>query len=697
MGLIDTNLGKPDHWKRTLLIFVSGFLFFEMLTGLGIYFMPFSLTTQTMVLIHTVVGLIFIIPYGYYQLQHWLYYRRRQMTHHKLTGYVSMFSTTAAIISGLVLSYQAAFMTQISYFWDTFHVFSTFALLISLLPHIIIIVLRDLGARYNLSIKSVLKAEKYYSLHTAYLIVLQFALVALLLYAYEPVKLNNSLPDDYHFTFGKDRPFAPSQAKTATGHAIDARLLGGSESCGSSGCHDQIKKEWEASAHRYSAQDPAFRAIQNIMGQQNGPESTRYCGGCHDPISLFSGTKNLFKKELTNKTGLDEGISCLSCHAIKQADVKGNAEYVIEQPQRYMFEMKNGKTAKMVSDFLIRAYPEEHKKSYERPLFKTPEFCGSCHKQFIDKEINDVGWVQLQNQYDNWRKSRWNHPKQADKTIECRECHMPLVDSFDPASGDAMDYNRTPNDGMHRSHRFLGANNFVPKLLKLPGGEKQAELVTKWLQGKIDIPEIADKWRTGPAIPIELMTPDSVRAGSPFNIDVMITNNKAGHNFPTGPLDIIQAWVELTVKDEKGNEIFTSGSMDNKHFIQQGSFVFKAEPVDQYNNIIDRHNLWEMVGVRYTRALFPGYSDNARYSITVPDSIYYSRKLTGNQKFSIKVPKGASKKLEVSARLRYRKINQYLMNQLFGEKMDDPTAPVTTLSETHKTLIVQADQSDLTR
>ena len=35
-------------------------------------------------------------------------------------------------------------------------------------------------------------------------------------------------------------------------------------------------------------------------------------------------------------------------------------------------------------------------------MFKKPEYCAAYHKQFIDQEVNRVGWVQLQNQYDNW-------------------------------------------------------------------------------------------------------------------------------------------------------------------------------------------------------------------------------------------------------------------------------------------------------
>ena len=78
------------------------------------------------------------------------------------------------------------------------------------------------------------------------------------------------------------------------------------------------------------------------MAKQNGPESTRYCGGCHDPISLFSGTKNIFTEDLTGLAGYQEGVSCLACHSIRETDVKGNANYVMAQPPRYLFELQRG-------------------------------------------------------------------------------------------------------------------------------------------------------------------------------------------------------------------------------------------------------------------------------------------------------------------------------------------------------------------
>jgi hypothetical protein len=141
--------------------------------------------------------------------------------------------------------------------------------------------------------------------------------------------------------------------------------------------------------------DPAFQVIQEVMAKQNGPESTRYCGGCHDPISLFSGTKNVFTEDLSSVLGYQEGVSCLVCHSVRETDLKGNANYTLAQPERYLLETGEGAPAKFVSDFLIRAYPRKHVEVFSKRLLRTPEYCAACHKQFIDEEVNQVGWVQL--------------------------------------------------------------------------------------------------------------------------------------------------------------------------------------------------------------------------------------------------------------------------------------------------------------
>ena len=288
--------------------------------------------------------------------------------------------------------------------------------------------------------------------------------------------------------------------------------------------------------------------------------------------------------------------------------------------------------------------------------------------------------------------SHWNVEGDPQKTVECRECHMPLVVSRDPAAGDSADYNRTPDDGKHRSHRFIASNGMMPAVLQVEGWEEQVALTEKWLQGQFDIPEIEHKWAKGPVVTIELETPEAAVPGEEFKVRVVLTSNKVGHDFPTGPLDIIQSWVEMYVTDEADNTIFATGRRDEKHFIEPGSFLFKVEPVDQYGNLIDRHNLWEMVGVRFRRALFPGYSDTVDFSVSCPSELSPQGAPAGDSnERSVKdydVAAGADRgSYTVTAILNYRKVDQFLLNYMFGED-SGLTAPVIELDRTTATVRV---------
>ncbi|HXI04182.1 MAG TPA: multiheme c-type cytochrome [Candidatus Saccharimonadales bacterium] len=671
---------RADQWSRPFTGLAIAWLAFETLSGLSIYLLPFSVPIEWMVIIHTGIGLLLLAPATAYQIWHFLSYRKRTATANVILGYLASAAALAASVTGLVLTLEAILGRRISYGWDLAHVVSAFALVAFLVPHLVIVIVRDRALGFLGGTATLLKAQRGALLRALGGLAAMAAAVGLAWSIYPGDRFVNEFPDGYTHPYGADRPFAPSLARTSTGGAFDPASLSGSESCGTSGCHEQIVREWSVSAHRWSAMDLAFQRIQTEMAKQNGPESTRYCGGCHDPISLFSGTKNIFTEDLTGLAGYKEGVSCLTCHSIRKTDIEGNANYVVAQPVRYLFELRNGPGSRFMRDFLIRAYPWEHVATLSKRLFKTPEYCAACHKQFVDKEVNNVGWVQLQNQFDNWRKSRWNHPGDAKKTIECRECHMPLMASTDPAAGDPYDYNRTADDGRHRSHRFVGANQFMPGLLKLPGADEQVALTNKWLRGEYPIPEIADKWTHGPAVGIDLQVPEEATPGADVPVKVVITSNKVGHDFPTGPLDIIQAWVEVTVKDDTGATVFKSGTVDNRRFIQPGSFMFKAEPVDQYGNLIDRHNLWEMVGVRYRRALFPGFSDTAEFAFKCPGTAGGAAEPpTFEKAVNFKAPEGVKGPLRVEARLLYRKTDQYLLNFMFGEQKG-LTAPITEMA-----------------
>jgi len=471
--------------------------------------------------------------------------------------------------------------------------------------------------------------------------------------------------------------------------AMHAQDLAGSASCGTSGCHTQIYEEWLPSAHRYASMDDMFQRTQTLMSQETSPEHTRYCAGCHDPISLFSGAKDSGNITLSS-LGADEGISCLVCHSIAQADVQGNGDYTIELPERYVYEQSEGKLAKFVSDFLIRTYPQHHITSYSRPLYKTAEFCGACHKQYLDKEVNtDIGKVQGQNQYDSWKNSKWHHEGDAAKTISCRECHMPLQQSTDPAFGDVTDYNRNLGDGMHRSHRTLASNQYIPELMNLQGHETHVALTKQWLRGEIEIPEIADKWTTGPVVNLSMQAPEKATPGEPVSIHVSLMNNKTGHDFPTGPLDMIESWIELIVTDSDGREIYHTGAIDKDGNVDRAQVWFKADGFDRRGDLIDRHNLWDLVGASYKRSLFPGVTDNIAVELQCPSMARGRVRAAGDEKlgpgqrqqdFSVPIDEAVSgSELKAEAILWYRKANPEFLDRVYG-KENKVRSPVTEMT-----------------
>ncbi|MBL9119851.1 MAG: hypothetical protein JNL80_08055 [Phycisphaerae bacterium] len=482
---------------------------------------------------------------------------------------------------------------------------------------------------------------------------------------------------DAHARSRVDEALAAAAERVRLEGAVVPSRLSGSANCGR--CHEQIYREWLPSAHRYSSMDHLFQRVQSLMAVETTPEHTRYCAGCHDPISLLAGAKNGANVTLSAE-GADEGVSCLVCHSIVQADVQGNADYTIRPPIRYIYEEPESAIEALVSDFLIRAAPEHHVASYSRALHRTPEFCGACHKQYMDREINrDIGKVQGQNQYDSWKNSHWNRGYESDRTVTCRECHMPLQASFDPARGDVVDRHRREGDGRHRSHRMLGANQYVPLLQKLEGGEEHVELIESWLRGEIPIPEIEDRWASGPTVLVEIDAPAELPPGVATTIGVRVTNNKAGHDFPTGPLDMIESWLEIMVVDEHGVVIRHVGGLNGRGDVADSPLHFKADGFDRDGELIDRHNLWDLVGKRNARSLFAGMTDRAAVGLACPASVRAPNAPGvehGNRNRSVSFAFESHDVgcLRVEARLWYRKAHPTFLGRVCpDEGLDAPT------------------------
>lgn len=774
-GRSSSRVDAVAAWRSPWTVMTGAWLLFESVSGLLILLAPFSEFNQFNVLVHTIAGVVLLLPVAWYLVKHWLDRRGGNLSHYQLLGYVAVALLAVCVVSGLVLTWQGVAATRISYVWDVVHLASGIALAVFVVAHLLTVIVRRVNREESLI--ALRRARRVFYAGTVAGCGVLFALCGAWMALYEEPSFNNSFSDDYNWRYGEDRPFAPSLAQVDRGEwhhdfektlsgavpaesraafmtafhdesndaatglfarvhsavekakiddgtrkaievllkqaatdiksrgAIDARQLAGSQSCGTAGCHEQVYKEWLPSAHRYSSLDDMFQRVQTLMATETSPEHTRYCAGCHDPISLFSGAKTEGNITLSS-LGADEGSSCIVCHSITRTDVHGNAAYEIRPPQRYVYETDESPFAKLVSDFLIRTYPKQHIESYSRPLYKTAEFCAACHKQYIDKQVNtDIGMVQGQNQYDSWKNSRW-YRETSDgkidhhKTVNCRECHLPLTDSTDPARGDVTDYNRTAGDGKHRHHGMIASNQYMPAFHKLEGADVHSKRVEQWLRGEVDIPEIADKWVDGPVVKMRIVGPETIAPGDEVSLQVVMVNNKTGHDFPTGPLDMIESWVELKVTDSTGGVLYHGGALDGDGHIVEAKALFKADGFDRAGKLIDRHNLWDLVGASYKRALYPGMTDAVQVKFQCPSMarkrVRPADKEQPGQRtdsFSFDVPSNPpdGDVLHVTAVLWYRKANPEFLERVYG-KDSGMKSPVTEMTRVSTTIAVKSNE-----
>ena len=644
--MLDTTTRAPtsrdqavEGLKRPLAAAVSALLLIEGLSGLWLYLAGFSVFGQLLMIAHTVLGLALLLLYPSYQWQHLVAWIRQRTTASMMLGFGLLATTVVCIVSGVVVTWQAAFGIRVTYLWDQVHLISGLAVLALLAAHIIsALARRRLAARADLELRTAMSS---FGRRNALAFGGGTALVAVIAFLWPHTELRMPIPEDYslptyaqEFEEYRGNPFAPTYARTDDLQLVQPELLAGSRSCGTANCHQQILAEWEPSAHRFAAMNPPFQEVQRRFAEERQPAETRYCAGCHDPISLFAGAKDLHTQDL-GAPGMDEGISCVACHAMSAVDQRGNADYVLTPPRKYLGEGDEG-AAKWLSDFLIRSYPRQHLADYDRNLLRTPEYCGACHKQFIPEALNRFGLVEGQNQYDEWKNSHW-HSDDPELDLTCTDCHMRLVaSSKDPGHGESADQRRTEDDGAHRHHGFIATNNFMPAVLALPHWEEQVRLTEEWMRGETVLPEIDHLWPRGPVAGLQLQAPETAMPGDWIDIRIAVANRKAGHNFITGPLDFVRSWIHLRVQDDNGELLAEWGTINPEtrriedepgvlHEIgnprDSGTLVLEALPIDDQGNELRQHELWRKAGGKGKRVIFPTYTDAHSYRFQLPPEI----------------------------------------------------------------------------
>jgi hypothetical protein len=369
--------------------------------------------------------------------------------------------------------------------------------------------------------------------------------------------------------------------------------------------------------------------------------ATRYCEGCHAPIALLSGqlTEGGAHGGIPNTPAHIEGVSCLTCHGIdKIIHLRGVGSYRFTPPHDYLFANRSGVLSTKIHNLLIRIHPQEHRQNMARTVLASPQLCGTCHAQFMDKEVNGWGWVTMQDDYTAWLNSPYSRQKEQafshQEVTRCQDCHMPLVPGVDPSAD---------TRGFVRSHRFPGANTAIPWLNR---DKEQLQVVRDFLRaGKvridIDEPRKVEATRSGEYVErqarLETEAPYYFDLGKTARIKVSVINLLVGHHFPGGTIDINEAWIAFRVVDAQNQLVYESGHLLASGAVDPRAYIYRSIPVDRKGQHVWRHDLFNMIGNSYENTIPAGGTDITEYRFTIP--------------YWIKSP------LTASAVVRYRKLN----------------------------------------
>jgi hypothetical protein len=557
-------------------------------------------------------------------------------------GIVALLTGVAAIACGLTLPYSGNLSSQPEL--ATWHCRAGGAFVAILLVHVALswaLRRRLVGSRPGAIARAAVAA----------LVMLTVATVGAAALA-PRVPVSKPIPKDYKKIGANPKTvFTPGRQATAHGQFLPVAALAGSFNCGTSGCHTQIVEEWKASMHRHAARNDHYRAqvklrIHDVPVKPHA--GARFCSACHEPIAVMSGEVDPTGRGIEFSENIEEGISCLACHRITEVfDVTGNGSYIMDAPRM----ATDGSS--LLTRAAIRAKPAAHRTELMRPGLREPTFCAACHQLTVGPGIIKSGFFNVQQTYDEWLHTQYA-VKSGKAYKRCQDCHMPLVDSTDPAA----------RAGKHRSHRFPGANTMRPFL---DGDKEQLEITQKFLKSGI--------------VTLDLRWDGEVKPSSTARLIATVTNTGVGHRFPTGTVDMHDIWIELLVDDAAGTRVFASGLIDPKSLIvDPASAQFKSVPVDKDGKWLYRRDMWNLDRFQQRKSIADrliigqeGYGTLGQRSdffnlgsLSVMRTVFPGA--PDEEPYAFAVPATAKLPLTASARLRYRKSNQQFTDFTFDPR-----------------------------
>ncbi len=405
---------------------------------------------------------------------------------------------------------------------------------------------------------------------------------------------------------GKEAPIPAVDKETLSLYPTAAQ-------CGE--CHKQIYEEWSSSQHAYSSISPMFHAFEQKFQELTKGTVGTFCVRCHQQVGTQLGENRETPLWAMSQISR-EGVSCITCHRVKEQYGKVNGERRVEPGK--IFEPVYGSGEKSVlKDILANKETYSVKTSEDgrgnsihngmmtNPQLTKSEFCVSCHQVAVNLGIKlEIVW-------DQYRDSP---ARQAGVT--CQDCHMGKVPGKPEgyATGpSAVIGGKEINPGRkHANHRFMGPGYAIAHPGIFPHNVKaQAFTMKDWLQFdwragwgtndfedkvargkiKVDFPkrwadpldredarqiiednlaklDQRDEFRrqimeNGTKVDGPYIEGDP-KVGRNLAFSYKIKNLNSGHNLPSGSLGAQpQLWVNVALVDPDGKNVWESGYVDN--------------------------------------------------------------------------------------------------------------------------------------
>jgi Flp pilus assembly protein TadD len=470
-------------------------------------------------------------------------------------------------------------------------------------------------------------------------------------------KYNEEIRKNYNYRFGKN-PWLPSQTQNESGEFIPGSDFPKASYCAK--CHEEAHRQWRESAHSNAFRNPFYKRNVDILNNTKGIEFSRHCEGCHNPIALFSGA--LSKGVKVDRWFDDEGVTCMTCHSIARIqNTSGIGSYVMGQPA-VMVDEQGKPVAGLPTYDEILAHPKRHAQAVMKDIYKTPEFCATCHKAAVPRQLNEYKWLRAFSVYDEWQQSSWSRESplpfyKKDEAKVCQTCHMeaePLV---------RADYGA--KEGKLKSHRWLGAHTAVPVLYKF---DEQLRRVIAFLQN--DLLHV-DLFALSKGDAEELIAPIdrsdfTLAPGETITLAAYIQNKGIGHSLVPEQRDFYESWVEFKVTDAAGNVVAHSGFIRPDGYLDPDAHSYTNWIVGKDNRFLDLHQVWLTRIRAYDQTILPGASDLVRYRFVIPAN--------------------ARGPLQVMMRVNYRRFRQGWMEYALQKKGPMPEYPTVTMATKEMTL-----------